>query len=167
MKVDATNSHDSEFAISEVVHALGGGAAFTFSYIDLLTPSIIAISASIALWGVFSARRLARQKATLDMIEKAESTPHYMAQHEVFSKHRNAGTLLTLNTAVANSELADRRSVMNYLNNYELIAIGISEKILEENFYRKWMQGPFVRDWNAAGEFIQRERWKRDSNTGL
>ncbi|MEL6436913.1 MAG: DUF4760 domain-containing protein [Pseudomonadota bacterium] len=51
---------------------------------------------------------------------------------------------------------------MGYLNHYELVAIGIAKKALDEDYYGAWMKGPLVRDWNAAPEFVQRERWKWD-----
>ena len=45
------------------------------------------------------------------------------------------------------------------------MSIGIEKKILDEQFYKDWMKNPFVRDWNAASEYIQRERWKWNSET--
>ena len=53
-----------------------------------------------------------------------------------------------------------RRCVNDYLNHYELVSIGILSGLLDEAVYRKWMRGPFVRDWNAAADWVQRERWK-------
>lgn len=37
--------------------------------------------------------------------------------------------------------------------------------ILDEKFYKEWMFGAFVRDWNAAADFIQRERWRFDNKS--
>ena len=55
-----------------------------------------------------------------------------------------------------------RKKVFEYLNHYEMISIGMRQGILDEKIYRAWMEGAFVRDWNAAADFIQRERWKID-----
>jgi Domain of unknown function (DUF4760) len=45
----------------------------------------------------------------------------------------------------------------DYINHYELVAIGIRSNILDERMYRTWMEGPFVRDFNSAADFIQSE----------
>lgn len=57
-----------------------------------------------------------------------------------------------------------RKAVFDYLNHYEMVSIGLRQDILDERIYRAWMEGAFVRDWNAAAEFIQRERWKVDED---
>jgi hypothetical protein len=59
-------------------------------------------------------------------------------------------------------EKAARKKVFDYLNNYELVAIAVRHGAVDEKIYRAWMEGAFVRDWNAAADFIQRERWKCD-----
>ncbi len=93
------------------------------------------------------------------MIEKVESAPHYRDLHEVFSKHRRQSTFGRLHDPTED-EKDERQSVIDYLNHYELVAIGIRERILDAKFYRNWMESAFVRDWNAAADFIQYERWR-------
>ncbi len=99
------------------------------------------------------------------MIEKVESTPHYQNLHAAFSYHRRQDSFAKLHDPKETKDKDERQAVLNYLNHYELIAIGISKKILDEQIYKSWMRGPFVRDWNAAAGFIQRERWKWDDGT--
>lgn len=94
------------------------------------------------------------------MIEKVESTPHYRSQHSVFSYHRRQDSFERLHNPTEEKDRAERQAVLGYLNQYELVSIGIRKEILDADFYRDWMLGPFVRDWNAATTFIQRERWK-------
>jgi hypothetical protein len=98
------------------------------------------------------------------MIEKVESTEHYKQVNVTFSSYRRSGGFDSLHNPANEAAKKDRQSVLDYLNNYELVAIGIRAKILDEKFYKKWMLGPFVRDWNAAADFIQRERWKWDED---
>lgn len=109
---------------------------------------------------MLSARALARQKATLDLIEKAESSDFYRDLNAVFSATRKAGDWAVLHDPKSDDLAARRQKVLDYLNHYELVSIGIRAKILDGGFYRRWMFGAFVRDWNAAADFIQRERWK-------
>ncbi len=122
------------------------------------------MSAVVALLGVRSARATARQRATLDLIEKVESTPHYRGLHSVFSYHRRQSTFDRLHDPLEEKDKDERQKVLDYLNHYELVAIGIRHAILDGKIYKAWMLGPFVRDWNASAAFIQRERWKWDAN---
>lgn len=135
-------------------------------YIPVLTPLILAVSAAFAYLSLRSAARTARQKATLDLIEKFETDEKYRRIQTAFKRHRNDGTLLTLNAPQTASQNDDRWHVIDFLNHYELIAIGIRNKTLDADFYGQWMRGPLVRDWNDAADFIQRERWKFSRERG-
>nr|WP_244867505.1 DUF4760 domain-containing protein [Vannielia litorea] len=130
-----------------------------------LAPAIIGFSACVALWGIALARKTARERATLDLIEKTESTDHYQTAAALFRQYRTRGALLELADPGADKE-ADRAVVLNFLNHYELVSIGIVMGFLDRKVYREWMSGAFIRDWNAAREFIQRERWKFDPDKG-
>lgn len=116
------------------------------------------------MFGVRMARASARERATLDLIEKVESTPHYRALHSAFSYHRRQDCFARLHNPTEAKDKEERQSVLAYLNHYELVSIGLTKKILDEDIYKRWMLGPFVRDWNAAADFIQKERWKRSAS---
>lgn len=126
-----------------------------------LTPFLALVSIIVAYRAIVNARRMARQRATLDFIEKVESGDHYRHIVQTFSDLRRGpgfGDIMNPQTEQAKDL---RRCVNDYLNHYEMVAIGIREGILDEKIYRDWMRGPFVREWNAAAEWIQNERWKR------
>jgi len=95
---------------------------------------------------------------------KSRVRPHYRGLHAVFSYHRRQNSFSRLHSPTEEKDKAERQSVLDYLNHYKLVAIGIREDILDADIYRDWMLSPFVRDWNAAADFIQRERWKWDSD---
>jgi hypothetical protein len=120
------------------------------------------IGSAIAYLGVRNVRAVARQRATLDFIEKVESTPHYRAINTIFSRYRVNNGFGRLHSP-AEEDAADRAAIFDYLNHYEMVAIGIKSNILDDKIYRDWMLGPIIRDWNAVSEFVQRERWKWDS----
>lgn len=132
--------------------------------LTLLSPIVLIIGVQVARRNIASAKETARKKATLDMIEKVESMPHYRSMHATFSYHRNLDSFSRLHTPQEAKDKDERTNVLDYLNHYELVSIGIDQGILDEDFYKKWMKGPFVRDWNAAVDFIQRERWKYDAS---
>lgn len=138
----------------------------SFSYLTLLSPLVIAISAFIAYLGLKSAREIARKKATLDLIEKVESTPHYRDLQANFRYYAETNAFYRLHAPTGEKDRIDRTAVQDYLNHYELVSIGIENKILDAGFYKRWMATAFVRDWNAASDFIQRERWKQNPDTG-
>ncbi|VVT04815.1 conserved hypothetical protein [Sphingomonas sp. EC-HK361] len=123
-------------------------------------PALVLISVFVAWLGIRNARAVARQKATLDIIEKFESTEHYRSLNEAFSATRKAGGFAALHDPQSDEERKARADVQDYLNHYELVAIGIRNNILDEKIYKEWMGSAVVRDWNAAASYIQRERWR-------
>jgi hypothetical protein len=135
-----------------------------FDWRIYISPALIAISAFIAWMAIRNAQRIARQRATLDLIEKAESNDYYREIAATFSELRQAGGFSHLHDPKDDATKQARRHIADYLNHYELISVGILEKFLDETVYRAWMEGAFLRDWNAAAKFIQRERWKRNED---
>ena len=121
---------------------------------------VAGVSAWLAFRNILNARTIARQRATLDLIEKAESTEHYRKLASSFGKAEKAGKLGALNDPATEADKALRRDILQYFNHYELIAIGIKHAILDENVYREWMQSHVVSEWNSAQAFIQNERWR-------
>lgn len=126
-----------------------------------ITPALVAISVLIGWLALRNTRAVARQRATLDLIEKVESTEHYRTNRDTFFDLQRGNGFDHLHNPKDDQAKAQRRCITDYLNHYELISIGILENILDEKIYRGWMEAAFVRDWNDAAAFIQRERWKR------
>lgn len=135
------------------------------AYIPYLAPGVTLLAATvasiIAIVALRNTRSVARQKATLDLIEKRESTAHYRDLSRTFFELQKGPGFMHL-VAPSDADRPTRKQVFDYLNHYEIIAIGLRQNILDEKIYRAWMEGAFVRDWNAAADFIQRERWKCD-----
>lgn len=160
-----TKLNCSDLIETEVAQALVVCATSDFSLLQLAGPVVILISVGVAAVGVRLARKTARQRATLDMIEKVESTRHYQNLHAAFSYHHRQSSFIKLHDPQESKDKEERQAVLDYLNHYELVSIGIKKEILDEEIYKDWMRGPFVRDWNTASEFIQRERWKWNDAT--
>lgn len=129
-----------------------------------LFPPFVAVIALLVAWR--TAVWVARQKATIDLIEKRESTEYYRTNNRRFSELRRGGGFAHLNSPSNPHDIEDRQRVIDYLNHYELVALGIRRGVLSGGFYKRWMGGPFVRDWNAALGWIEGERWKHDPDTG-
>ena len=141
----------------------------------LIAPAMTLISGLIAIcvalivaWvTIRSNRAMARLKATLDLIEKSESSDYYLRINRSFSQVRREGLFDRLDNPMTAWAQVLRTDVGAYLNHYELVALGIENAILDEAMYKAWMAGPFVRDWNAAADWLQRERWRRGSDGGM
>lgn len=133
----------------------------TFDWHNYITPAVALVSALVALGALLSARALARQKATIDLIEKVESTQHYRDINAAFSAVRRSADGFAKAAGDTPEAIALRKQINDYLNHYELIALGIRRKVLDGAFYRAWMGGAFVRDWNAACDWIEQERWRQ------
>jgi len=153
----------SEITSATVTQAITVCVTSSFSWWHLLTPVVITFSAIAAWRSISASRETARKRATIDLIEKVESTPHYRELHKVFSYHRRTNGFDRLHNPTEEKDKDERQSILDYLNHYELVSIGIQQDILDADSYKGWMLGPFIRDWNAASSFIQRERWKWDN----
>lgn len=122
-------------------------------------PPLVGLLALVVAWR--TAIWVARQKATIDLIEKSESTAVYRENSQRFSELRRGAGMVHLADPQSDQDRRDRRHVLDHLNHYELVALGIRRGVLSGGFYKRWMGGPFVRDWNAALDLIELERWKR------
>jgi len=131
-----------------------------------LAPIAILISAVVAYFAIRKNAEVARKKATLDLIEKTESTPYYKDLHDTFERIRRTKSFMQIADPQTQDDIKNRRKVQAYLNQYELISIGIGREALDTETYQDWMRGPFIRDWNAAADFIQRERWEYVKQSG-
>lgn len=103
-----------------------------------------------------SAREIARERATLDMIGKVESTPHCRDLISTFSCYRRQKFFDKLTAPAEEREKSDRQKVLDCLNHYELVAIVIKAGPFDRDVHACWMEPDYVRDWNAAADFIHR-----------
>jgi Domain of unknown function (DUF4760) len=126
----------------------------------LATLVVATLGAVIAYAAIWWNRRIARLKATLDLIEGSESKEFYQARYRAFRDFRRA-------THEERNQIADptdrehddlRAKCQDFLNHYELVAIACRHGLIDEEFYRSWMGPTFVRDWNEASILVIRAR---------
>ena len=135
-------------------------------WIVFLTPAILVVSVLAAFIGVKWNRKIARIRATLDLIIRTESTRYYQECHKAFKSRRLSGKgfddLHDLEKAYKKERgqlEQERQNIIDYLNHYEIVVLGFQNGILDKDFYHDWIYYAFARDWDAAANFIQRERW--------
>jgi Domain of unknown function (DUF4760) len=133
-------------------------------------PSVVAVGLLVslfaALYTVYINRRTARIKATLDLIEASESKDRYLDLYKNYKDYRDSeefrnGVILP----TTEDHKTNRRLCFDFLNHYELVAVGIKEGILDERFYKTWMEYAVVRDYRAAFSLIQSARSPTTENT--
>jgi len=113
------------------------------------------IAAIIAIRSIANQNRVARMRATLDVILKSESDTYYQDIYSTFtSELTRSGGLISLIDAHSDNEKRSRRNVHDFLNHYELIAIAIEKNILDEDFYKEWMRSTYIKHYQEAEEYI-------------
>jgi hypothetical protein len=126
----------------------------------VLTPLAALLAAYIAWSAIWWNRRMARLKATLDLIEASESKEYYQARYRAYREYRRADA--ATRDAIADPTRTDhdelRAHCQDFLNHYELVAIACDRGLIDETFYRDWMGPTFVRDWNEATALVHRAR---------
>lgn len=123
-----------------------------------VVPLVGLVGASVAIYSVAANRAVARMRATLDLIERSESSDYYSEIRKSFRKINNAIILETIKFPMSDEDRKLRKEVLAYLNHYELVAIGCKSAILDEKFYAKWMKTTLIRDWVAAKELVNHIR---------
>jgi hypothetical protein len=122
-----------------------------------VSPLVVFLGVIVAVIAIFTNRRVARMRATLDLIERTESSEYYSEIRKAFRiliDDPSQDTLKRLADAKNESDRNTGKHIYAYLNHYELVAIGCETGILDEQFYSYWMRTTLVRDWSNAREFI-------------
>jgi hypothetical protein len=120
-----------------------------------------ALSAGVLAWfTIRSNRSMARKQATLALIERNKSTEYYQALSIAFAEIRSdrENGFEQLKTPSNPQIKEQRRKVLEYLNHYELIAVGIAQGALDDSLYKAYRRTTLVRDWRAVEGFVQHLR---------
>lgn len=132
------------------------------SYGPWLTAGAILLSAiigaSVALYAIGEQRRIARKRATLDMLSRNEWDAAYLESKRKFNELRDSANGLAKWTAEEHWGSAELNVIRNSLNDYELVAVGIKEGILDEELYKRWFESSLTKDWKASEAFIRQVR---------
>jgi hypothetical protein len=104
-----------------------------------------------------------RRKATLDWIVGPEASTAFVQSSRVFSSLRQGIGFAHLWKPVDEEAREQRLAVLTVLNHYEMTALHISQGVLDQHTYRRWMQSALIRDWMAARDFVRGLRWAEGS----
>lgn len=128
---------------------------------------LAALSALVAFIAFSHTRKVARRRATLDMVLKTfvdeEGQKRYIKFKETMKRHKD-GQIDIMDFADPDCPPSDdRQNIRTQLNEYELIALGIRRKIFDEKLYKLWFQDQFQRDYRSMEAFIETVRGHRNS----
>ena len=127
-------------------------------YGPLITAGAILLSATIAsafaYFQIKAHERIARRRATLDLLVQKEWDRDYIEAKQQFNLLRDAEAGLKIWSAPEHRNSPQLQNIRSTLNDYELIAIGIREGIIDEQVYKTWFRGSFLKDWEASPSLI-------------
>lgn len=98
------------------------------------------------------------------MLAQKEWDRDYIVARSEFIKLRDASSGLAFWAREEHKGSPQLNIIRNMLNDYELIAVGIKEGILDEELYKRWFKTSFLSDMAAAAEFIERARVQAGTN---
>lgn len=130
-------------------------------FVSKFGPLAVVVSAALAFWGVWimlrGQRRMARKRATLDVLYRLESDPAFLkcaAAYRDAKKGRNLACLLDKVSDRSNRDIEEEFMVDTYLNHMELLCVAMSEDIIDELFVFQYMRGSIIHDWHVSKDYI-------------
>ncbi len=136
---------------------------------QIVSTAAVIVSALTAITVLSYTRRANRRRATLDFVMKTFVDDSGRTTYDKFiALTRRAAdqshhfTFLSLETHSAAVE-EDRNVVIDQMNTYELVALGIRNGVFDDAFFKHWYHGQFMRDYKAVEELLKAVRKDRPS----
>ena len=130
------------------------------------TAVMIGISASISIFlawmGFLSDRRIAAHRATLDFILKynihsKEWKDNFFVCRSVLRK-TDEDLDQFIDAPMTEEKQEKLQKTLTVLNNFEVAALGIRDKIIDKNLYEEWFRYVIVSKWRLASRFVTKFR---------
>ena len=111
-------------------------------------------------------RRRDRVKATLDFLTRREWDNDYISTRAEFSTLRDAAKGLEPFGKKGKNGFPEQDVIRRALNDYEIVAIGIKQGILDEEFYKLWCESAVISDFKASQGYINALNKAETEKTG-
>ncbi len=118
---------------------------------------IVPVSFIGVILTIFWQQRIAKRRATLDTILRQQSDAVLLEQGKIFTALRSSDNIAQY-ALPENASSPSALSIMAALNLSEFIAIGISEKIIDERIYKRYYRTEYVDDWIGCKPFVEELR---------
>lgn len=136
---------------------------------QIISTTAITLSAFVAMIVLIYTRRTNRRRATLDMVMRTfldeRGTKLYDAFIALYRRNEDGSDQFRFVDMFEYSKEVetDRNTVIDQLNNYELVALGIRRGLFDEGFYKHWFHGQFLKDCRALVPLIEKVQAERPS----
>jgi hypothetical protein len=124
--------------------------------------TLTAILSGLVAFLVFRYTRIAnRRRATLDMVMKTHMDSFVQERYREFKdlilKDKDANDPFKLQSLLQTQSVGskDRRTMLYWLNIYELMALGIRRKLFDQAIYKRWYHNQFMVDYEGSLDFIK------------
>ncbi len=125
----------------------------------LIQAVFLPVSILVVIATLFWQQRIAKRRATLDMILAQQSSELLLEPRRKFVALRVADNI-TQYALPENANSDEALHIVSVLNFNELIAIGISEKTVDERIYKRYYRTEYVDDWIGCRSFVMELRGK-------
>ncbi len=109
----------------------------------------------VAKYNINAQRKIARIRATSDIITKIETDQDFIKAENAFKKHRKDGFKSIIDGSAASEDDVD---ITTFLNMYENIFLGISMDAYDEVLIFKYKRGAMLKHWEQAEVLIKHWR---------
>lgn len=122
---------------------------------NVIQTAAIIITGIAAIVALHINSKLSRHRATISML-LAQRTDELLreAKKEMSKLHADTKISITSLACKGTEDDPRRQHVLVVLNNYEFIAVGVREKALDENVYKRAHYSNLMKDWNAVKPFV-------------
>ena len=123
----------------------------------LIQAVFLPVSILVVIATLFWQQRIAKRRATLDIILAQQSNALLLEPRRKFVALRDSGTI-TKYALPENADSEEALPILSILNFNELIAIGVSEKTVDERIYKRYYRTEYVNDWIGCKPFVEELR---------
>lgn len=135
------------------------------NYGPWISAGAVFVSASVAVLAIHHNQKVARRRATIDLVLSQKSNDELMAARKWFLKMHEDGNSFTTFACKEKIGTPEHDNILTVLNYLEFVATGIREKAFDEAVYKRVQYSTLVRDWNALKAFVTEFRNSRGRPT--
>ena len=108
---------------------------------------------------------LAARRATLEFISNLEiHSSEWSECSDAFKRWKDQGDLRPIINPETDTERRDAVRVIELLNHFEIVAVGIEHKIIDSKLYKEWFRDTYVQYWRVAQPLVEKLRSERKSS---
>ncbi len=133
-------------------------------YVLAAQSAAVIISAISVISTILWNRILVRRRATLDMLLSEQTDKLFLEMRSEYLQAVNRNDLATF-AEPDKWYMPESFFLSSVLNRCDLVAIGISEGIIDERIFKRYWRAAFVRDWVRSKQSVHRRREIRKDPT--